>query len=67
MNSKYSREKHLETVLKDLISKYFYLGEVEVGHRPRLIDLDGCDMSEEHRELYMQLMELIPEVIYGKG
>ena len=63
--NKYSREKHLETVLKQIISQYFYIGDYD-SEIPRLIDLDGENMYEYNKKLYMQLMELIPEVINGK-
>ncbi|QCQ61856.1 hypothetical protein Barba19A_gp016 [Rheinheimera phage vB_RspM_Barba19A] len=63
--NKYSREEHLETVLKQITSHYFYIGDDD-SEIPRLIDLDGENMYEYNKELYMQLMELIPEVINGK-
>jgi hypothetical protein len=41
--SKYNREKHLETVLKHIISKYFY-SSTDNEPTPTLIDLDGNNM-----------------------
>lgn len=60
MSDKYSREKHLETVLKQLIHQHFFGFELEWWH------IDGVTLRSKDPELWMQLMELIPEVINGK-
>jgi hypothetical protein len=60
--SEYNREKHLETVLKHIISKYFY-SSTNDEPIPTLIDLDGNNMYETDKELWMQLYGLIPEVV----
>lgn len=60
MNSKYSREEHLETVLKQLIHQHFYSFELEWVH------IDGITLRNKDPELWAQLVELIPEAIHGK-
>ena len=65
LRDQYNREKHLETVLKDIISKYFYPSTNDEPI-PTLIDLDGNNMYETDNELWLQLCELIPEVVNAK-
>lgn len=60
MIDKYSREEHLQTVLKQLIYHHFYGFELEWIH------VGGVTLRSKDPELWMQLMELIPEVINGK-
>jgi hypothetical protein len=65
LKPQYNREKHLETVLKHIISKYFYQSTNDES-KPSLIDLDGDNLYETDKELWMQLYELIPEAINAK-
>lgn len=58
--SKYDREKHLEVVLKQLIHKHFWGLELYWNYS------DATTLRSKDPELWMQLMELIPEVINAK-
>ncbi len=58
---KYSREKHLETVLRQLLSQHFYDIDLKWPYR------EGSSIRSVDKELYMQIFELIPEVINSKG
>ena len=56
----YSREKHLETVLKQLIHQHFHSRELEWSW------IEGITLAEKDKELWMQIYELIPEVVDTK-
>ena len=58
----YSREKHLETVLKQLIHQHFSYRELWWNYTmPNEANLYVTD-----KELWMQIYELIPEVVDSK-
>ena len=61
--SKYNREKHLEVVLKQLISKHFTHEELWWNYTD---GVDGGSLKELDKELWMQLYDLIPEVVNAK-
>lgn len=56
----YYREKHLETVLKQLIQTHFYSRDLEWVWR------EGVTLLDKDKELWMQIYELIPEVVDSK-
>lgn len=58
--NKYSREEHLETVLKQIIGTHFYSKGLEWSWQ------EGINLRSKDPELWMQLVELIPEVINAK-
>lgn len=60
MNSKYSREEHLETVLTQLIHQHFWGLELYRNYS------DSATLRNKDPELWIQLAELIPEVVHGK-
>lgn len=57
--TKYSREEHLQTVLKQLIHQHFFGYELEWRYT-------DTSLYYRDKELWMQLCELIPEVISAK-
>lgn len=57
---KYSREKHLETILKQLLVQHFHKRSLEWSY------IDGCSLVDIDRELYLQIMEVMPEVVNAK-
>lgn len=58
----YSREKHLETVLKQLIHQHFSERELWWNY----VMPNEYPLYEADKELWMQIYELIPEVVNAK-
>lgn len=56
-----NREKQLEIVLTQLLTQHFFTKDLEWGWQ------EGVSLKDRDLELYLQIANLVPQVILAQG